>query len=154
MIEPVETTVVVPLPLPRAFDRFARELGDWWPREYTWGQDVLREIGIEPRREGLCFEVGPHGFRCDWGRVLEWDPPHRLRLTWQIGPRREPVPDPARSSAVTVSFASDGDGRTRVELVHDGFERHGPDGAGYRDAMASPEGWPLIVERFAAEASS
>ena len=58
------------------------------------------------------------------------------------------MPDPGQASSVLVSFASDGPERTLVVLVHDGFDRHGADAAGYRDAMASPHGWPLILERF------
>lgn len=147
-IEPISTSVVAPLPLERAFEHFARELYAWWPREYTWSQDVLHDIGIEPRAGGLCFEIGPDAFRCDWGRVLDWAPPERLRLAWQISPRREPVPDPARSSMVTVSFTSDGPQRTLVTLLHENFERHGVDGADYRAAMASAQGWPWILQRF------
>jgi uncharacterized protein YndB with AHSA1/START domain len=153
MIEPVRVEVSIALPAARVFERFARELGDWWPHEYTWSQDVLHDIGIEPRLDGLCFEIGPHGFRCDWGRVLEWEPPSRLRLAWQISPRREPVPDPNQASSVTVSFATDAPRRTRVMLVHEAFERHGADGPSYRAAMASPQGWPLILQRFVEAAS-
>ena len=136
------------LPTAPAFDRFTRELHTWWPREYTWSQDVLQDIGIEPRLDGLCFEIGPHGFRCDWGRVLEWDPPSHLRLAWQISPRREPVPDPRQASSVVVSFAPDTSQRTRVVLVHEAFDRHGAAGPEYRAAMASSQGWPFILHRF------
>jgi hypothetical protein len=148
MIEPVRISVDVGLPAARAFDRFARELQAWWPREYTWSQDVLNEIGLEPRAGGLCFEIGPHGFRCDWGRILEWKPPDRLQIAWQIGPRREPVPNPARASSVTVSFALVRPQHSTVALIHEGFERHGAGAADYRAAMASPQGWPLILRRF------
>ena len=148
MIEPVRVSVIVPLTVARTFDRFARELRAWWPREYTWGQDVLQDIGMEPRDGGLCFEVGPHGFRCDWGRVLDWNPPGHLHLAWHISPRREPVPDPRHSSTVTLSFASEGLQRTTLTLIHDDFKRHGVGAPEYRAAMASPEGWPLILQRF------
>ena len=148
MIDPVSVSAIVPLPVPRAFDRFVRELHAWWPREYTWSQDVLHDIGVEPHVGGLCFEIGPHAFRCDWGRVLAWVPPEHIQLAWHVGPRREPVPDPAKTSIVTVSFAPDGRERTVIALVHDAFERHGPGGADYRTAMASAQGWPLILQRF------
>lgn len=129
-----------------AFEAFTVGLGDWWPPEYTWsGRSALVDIGIEPGAGGFCFEIGPHGFRCDWGRVLTWHPPRRLVFSWQIGPGREPVPDPDRSSEVEVRF-SDG----RMELTHQGFERHGPSGGDYRKALASPEGWPMILGRFKA----
>jgi uncharacterized protein YndB with AHSA1/START domain len=129
-----------------AFEAFTDGLRNWWPPEYTWsGQSVLVDIGIEPGAGGMCFEIGPHGFRCDWGRVLVWDPPRRLVFHWQIGPGREPVPDPERASEVEVRF---GDGR--LQLTHRGFDRHGPSGGDYRKALASPEGWPEILGRFKA----
>ena len=137
----------------RAFALFTEDLGAWWPRDYTWGQQALQRIAIEPRDGGRCFEEGPHGFHSDWGRVLACQPPNRLVLTWQIAPDRVPVPDPDRASEVEVNFSPKGDGGTRVELEHRGFERHGDGGAGYRDGMDSPQGWTLLLERFAAAAA-
>jgi uncharacterized protein YndB with AHSA1/START domain len=147
-VAPVTASVTVPAPPERAFEVFTARFGDWWPREYTWSHDVLEEIGIEPHQGGICFERGPHGLRCDWGRVLVWDPPARLAFTWQIGPDRVPVPDPARSSEVAVRFLGEGTG-TRVELQHRCFERHGDGGADYAHAMGAEQGWPLLLERFA-----
>jgi len=133
-----------------AFHVFTAHMHRWWPREYTWSGDVLDAIGIEPRAGGLCYERGPHGFRCDWGRVLAWEPPERLVLAWQISPRREPVPDPARASEVEVRFEPDGQGGTRVTLEHRAFDRHGTGAGEYRSALASPQGWPCILARYAA----
>jgi uncharacterized protein YndB with AHSA1/START domain len=138
--------VTVPVPSDRAFDAFA-DLGSWWPPEYTWSGDVLETIAIA---DGRCYEVGPHGFRCDWGRVLVWEPPDRLVFTWQIGPSREPVPDPAKASEVEVRVTAEGSG-SRVELEHRGFERHGDDG--YAAALGSEQGWPYILGRYAARLS-
>ncbi len=144
----IRHSLVVPRTPAAAFALFA-ELGRWWPREFTWGQDVLEEIGIQPRVGGLCFERGPHGFRCDWGRVLAWEPPRRIQLAWQIGPRREPEPDPARASVVEIRFEErDGSG-TQLTLEHSGFEHHGTGAAEYQAGMASPHGWPYILQRFA-----
>jgi uncharacterized protein YndB with AHSA1/START domain len=144
-MEPIQHTVEVPLPPERAFARFVEQLGEWWPAEYTWSQDVLEAIGIEPRAGGMCFERGPHGFRCDWGRVVAFEPPERLVFTWQIGPSREPVPDDRRASEVELRF----DGATRVQLEHRGFERHGDAAEAYRAALASDQGWPYILVRYA-----
>ena len=132
-----------------AFARFTDGLADWWPADYTWSQAVLETIAIEPGEGGMCFERGPHGFRIDWGRVLAWEPPHRLVFTWQIGPHRDPVPDPAAASEVEVGFSA-AEGGTRVTLEHRGFARHGEEGEAYREAMGSEAGWPLILDRFAA----
>ena len=93
--EPIRRSVTVGLPVDQAFAAFA-DLARWWPREYTWAGDTLEDIGIGPREGGFCFERGPHGFTCHWGRVLVWDPPARLVLAWQIAPDRAPSPTPPR----------------------------------------------------------
>jgi uncharacterized protein YndB with AHSA1/START domain len=145
----VRESVTVPVPAERAFDAFTR-LAAWWPREYTWAADTLEDIGIEPREGGFCFERGPFGFTCHWGRVLVWDPPGRLVFTWQIAPDRVPEPNPAKASEVEVRFEPAGTAGTRVDLEHRAFARHGDDGNAYRQALASPEGWPFILDRYAA----
>jgi uncharacterized protein YndB with AHSA1/START domain len=147
-VNAVTHTLAVDADPERAFTAFA-DLGAWWPPEYTWAGETLQEIGIEPRADGHCYELGPHGFRCDWGRVTAWEPPRRLVFTWQIGPQREPVPDPAKASEVEVRFEPGS-----VALEHRGFERHGPDAENYRAALASEHGWPYILERYAASLSA
>lgn len=137
-----------PVPTARAFQVFVEDLATWWPAEFTWSQRSLEWIGIDPREGGLCTELGPGGFRIDWGRVLVWHPPDRLAFTWQIGPTRVPEPDPAKSSLVDVRFEAAGRA-TDVQLLHMGFERHGEGAHEYRDAMRD-QGWPYILERYVA----
>jgi uncharacterized protein YndB with AHSA1/START domain len=151
-IESISLGVEVALPTERAFAFFTDHFALWWPREYTWGQEVLEDIGLEPREGGLCFERGPDGFRCDWGRVLSWEPPHRLMLAWQISPRREPEPNPAKASTLDITFVADTPARTRVMLEHRDFERHGTGAAEYCAALASPRGWSWILDRYNAAA--
>ncbi|ASW53087.1 SRPBCC family protein [Plantactinospora sp. KBS50] len=140
--------VEVPVPPALAFEAFTGRLADWWVREYTWsGPDALADIGIEPRPDGMAFEIGPHGFRTDWGRVLVWDPPHRLLMTWQIGPDRAPVPDPEQASEIDVRFVADNGTHTLVELDHRAFDRHGDAAAGYLQALTA--GWQELLGRYA-----
>lgn len=139
-------SVTVISPPDVAFDAFTSRLGEWWVREFSWsGPDRLQAIGIEPRPGGMAYEIGPHGFRMDWGRVLYWEPPHRLVLSWHIAPDRVPEPDPAQASELEVRFHPRRDG-TVVDLEHRHFERHGPDAAGYRRAMT--EGWQDMLQRY------
>jgi len=152
-VEPIRRTLQVPLPVERAFELFALGLVSWWPREYTWAGDLLDEIGIEPRAGGHCFERGPHGFVCDWGRVLVWVPPHELTFSWQISPARVPEPNPARASEVELRFEPAGEGQARVRFEHRAFERHGTGAAEYRAAMDAPGGWDYILDRYVAAAS-
>jgi aminoglycoside 6'-N-acetyltransferase I len=147
-VAPIVRDQAVRLPPSAAFRLFTEQLDSWWPREYTWAQDALEWIGLQPRLEGRCTEVGPHGFQCDWGHVIRWEPPTVVELAWQISPRREPVPDRSRASRVRVEFTADGTG-SLVRLHHDGFERHGAEGGAYRDALAADQGWPLILARYA-----
>lgn len=144
MIEPIREAITVQASPDEAFSTFVEALDSWWPSAYTWSGDVLETIAIEPRADGRCFERGPHNFECDWGRVLSYEPPARLVFLWQISPRREPVPDPAQSSEVEVSFTSEGDA-ARVELTHRQFDRHGEGAAEYREGLASEQGWPYIL---------
>jgi hypothetical protein len=59
-----------------------------------------------------------------------------------------PQPDPARASEVDVRFAADGADRTRVEVEHAGFERHGDGAEAYAAGME--QGWAHLLERYAA----
>jgi uncharacterized protein YndB with AHSA1/START domain len=141
--------ITVPVPPEQAFATFTEDMTSWWPAEYTWANRTLQRIAIEPEEGGRCFERGPHGFTCDWGRVVTCEPPSRIAFTWQISPQRVPQPDPAQASLVEVRFEPDRDG-TRVALAHRHFSRHGAGAEGYEAAMSSPQGWPLLLERFAA----
>ncbi|MFI6261496.1 SRPBCC family protein [Micromonospora sp. NPDC051006] len=139
----------VPVPAERAFAVFTEALTDWWVSEYTWsGPQALAELGMEPRAGGMLYEIGPYGFRADWGRVLTWDPPRRLVFTWQIGPDRSPVPDPAHASEVEVLFLADEPEQTRLELEHRHFDRHGEAAEGYRKALTA--GWHELLSRYVA----
>lgn len=143
----VRTAVAVPASAQRAFDAFTADLAGWWMREFTWsGPEALVDIGIEPAPGGKAFEIGPYGFRLDWGRVLDWQPPERVRFTWQIGPDRVPVPDPELGSEIEVTFVPSGPD-TVVTVDHRYFDRHGQDAEGYRDALTA--GWSELVSRYA-----
>jgi uncharacterized protein YndB with AHSA1/START domain len=93
----------------------------------------------------MLTEMGPHGFRIDWGRIIAWDPPQALSFTWQIGADRTPVPDPAGASRVHVTFEVVGDG-TVVRVVHDDWTNHGDAAQEYRDSFA--QAWPMALAAY------
>ncbi|MEV0425096.1 SRPBCC family protein [Micromonospora sp. NPDC050495] len=145
----LRSSLLVPASAETAFAVFTGSLTDWWVPEYTWsGPDALAELGVEPRAGGMFYEIGPYGFRSDWGRVLTWDPPRRLVFTWQIGPDRVPVPDPARASEVEVLFQPEAPELTWVEVEHRNFDRHGEAAEGYREALTA--GWQELLSRYLA----
>ena len=148
--DPVRVEARVLAPPELAFVSFAGRMATWWPAENTWARDALDTIVVEPHGNGRWFERRTDGGEQDWGRVLVWEPPHRLGLTWQLTPQWQPEPDPDKASEITVEFTADGPGATRVVLEHRHFARHGEGWEGMRTGMASPEGWTLLIGRYAA----
>jgi len=57
-------------------------------------------------------------------------------------------PDADRASEVEVTFTALAGRRTRVDLEHRRFDRHGPDGDGLRRAVDAPDGWGYVVGRY------
>ncbi len=82
------------------------------------------------------------------GSVLAYEPPDRVVFSWNIDPRWQFEPDPARRSEVEVRFVAEAPERTRVELEHRHLERHGDGWEGVRDGIAAPDGWPLYLQRY------
>lgn len=130
------------------FNKFVLQIENWWPSQYTWSKEQLVSISIEPYENGLCKEIGPYNFRCDWGRVTEFLEGESITFSWQIGYRREPIPNPLHASKVTVDFYKKGQDKTAVELRHYDFEKHGAEGEDYKKQMGSEEGWKFILECF------
>jgi uncharacterized protein YndB with AHSA1/START domain len=149
-IAPIRHELTVDAPPEDAFAAFADGINTWWPREHTWSGQLLERIAIEPRVGGFCHEIGSGGMRLDWGRVTAWERPRRLAFSWQVGPDRVPEVSPARASQVEVRFDPVGREGTRVTLVHDGWERHGPDGATYRQRFDAAGAWPAMLAAYAA----
>jgi uncharacterized protein YndB with AHSA1/START domain len=150
-MEPIRAEVTVDAPPQQAFELFTAGMGSWWPKEFSWSQEALEEIGIEPRDGGFAYERGPHGFLVHWGRVTAWEPPARLVFTWQIAADRSPQPDPAKAGEVEVRFSGE-HGSTRVDLEPRGWERHGDAAQKYHDGFEKAGAWPYALERFAAAA--
>ncbi|SKB86687.1 SRPBCC family protein [Dyadobacter psychrophilus] len=146
----ITTKIAVDIRPDAAFEHFIYKLHAWWPKQYTWSGDKLVEIRINPQVNGLCTEIGPFGFRCDWGRVTEFKQSVKLSFTWQISPTRIPEPDPDKASLVSVLFTESSYESTDITLIHSNFENHGDGASGYAEAMDSEQGWPKILNAFKA----
>jgi uncharacterized protein YndB with AHSA1/START domain len=148
----VVKTVTVKAPPDTAFRAFTDGINRWWPLEsHHIGAATAVEAVIEPRAGGRWFERAGDGSECDWGRVLAWEPPRRLLLTWEIS--ADWKHDPGVSSEVEVRFVAAPDGGTVVELEHRGLEAFGERAAEMRDTFASPGGWSALLEAYAAAAA-
>jgi uncharacterized protein YndB with AHSA1/START domain len=152
-LAPVRHQVTVPLPIERAFSVFTESFDTWWPRTHKIGQADLAEAVLESRAGGRWYERDVDGSECEWGRVVAFEPPHRLVVTWQIGATWKYDPDPAHASEIEVLFTEEG-GLTRVTLEHRHIERHGEGAEDLLKAVGSDGGWHGILERYAKAAAA
>ena len=144
----VRHEVVVDLSQEQAFEAF--DLNRVKPREHTLLAAPIEETVLEPRAGGDLYDRGTDGSTCRWGRVLVFDPPHTLAFTWDIGPDWQVTHDLERTSEVEVTFVPEGDGRTRVTLVHRHLERHVAVWESLRTGLDEADGWPTYLARYEA----
>jgi uncharacterized protein YndB with AHSA1/START domain len=145
----VRRSIVVNAPIAHAFKVFTERFDAWWPHTHHIGKIESFTAILEPREGGRWFERGADGSECDWGRVLVYSPPTRVALSWHLNCNYCYDPDPSKASRVEVTFHDEGGGKTRVELVHSQFERHGEGAEKVRESVDGRGGWPLILDRFA-----
>lgn len=144
----IHKTIEVRAPIERAFRVFTGCMGEWWNKDFTINQGAaLKDVIIEPRAGGRCYDIGEDGSECAWGRVLEWDEPKRVLLAWQVNAQW--TYDPALETAVEVSFEERGD-VTIVTLEHRDLERFGEAAAELAEQMDS--GWGMLLGLYEAAA--
>ena len=152
-VAPVQRSVFVEAAPERAFAVFTEGFGGWWPSTHSVVEGGWGTAFIEPREGGRWYERGATGEECDWGRVLAYEPPHRLVLSWQLDAGYRLVADPARASEIEVRFSPEGGG-TRVDLEHRHFERHGEDGEAVAGSVGGDGGWSGVLTRYAEAAGA
>ncbi|MHB8684393.1 MAG: SRPBCC family protein [Dehalococcoidia bacterium] len=148
----IRRSVTVDAPIGKAFTVFTERFDTWWPRSHKIGAVELRQAVLECRQGGRWYEIGVDGSECEWGRVLQWDPPNRLVLAWQIDGTWHF--DPELLTQVEVRFVTEGPNRTRVALEHRNLDRFGDSQDQIRTAFDSPGGWTGLLGAFAERAAA
>jgi uncharacterized protein YndB with AHSA1/START domain len=150
-IAPVRKSVRVNATQQHAFEVFTSGLGRWWPRKTGIGKPPMKTAVLEPRLGGRWYELSEDGSQADVGKVVVWEPPHRVVFSWDINSKWKP--DNTVSSEVEVRFRADGPNATQVELEHRNFENLGAEGgASMRKDVDG--GWPGILGHFKTAAES
>jgi uncharacterized protein YndB with AHSA1/START domain len=144
----VRKQIVVAAPVERAFQVFVKQFDLIKPREHNLLGVAIAETVFEPRVGGHVYDRGVDGSECRWARVLAYEPPNRVLISWDISPRWQLEKDPKKASEVEVRFIAEGPQRTRVELEHRNLDRHGEGWEGVRDSVGDKEGWPLYLQRY------
>jgi uncharacterized protein YndB with AHSA1/START domain len=144
-IEPVVVAIDVRQGIEEAFRVFTAEIAAWWPvADHSVEPAKVEAVVLEGRVGGRLYERWQDGGEADWGRVLAWEPPGRLLLSWSPNPDR-PVP-----TQVEVRFVTVEPDHTRVELEHRGWDRLGDQPAQVRAGYE--DGWPGVLDAFAGTA--
>jgi uncharacterized protein YndB with AHSA1/START domain len=104
---------------------------------------------FEPRVGGRVFDRGVDGSECHWARVLAYEPPERVVISWDINPQWQIEADVEKTSEVEVRFFSEDQQRTRVDLEHRNLDRHGEGWEQTRESVAGEGGWPGCLRRYA-----
>jgi len=145
----VYTSIHVKASIERCWKVFTEGFNSWWPRGHHIGKADMQTAIIEPRAGGRWYEVGVDGSECDWGRVLAYEPPRRLLLSWHLNGAFQFDPDPAHASELEIRFVEDGARATRVELAHRHLDRHGGNWQELVRGVSTGEGWPGLLGMFA-----
>ena len=145
----VTQSIVVAAPIDRAFKVFTEDFGSFKPAEHNLLGVEIAETVFEPRVGGYLYDRGVDGSECRWARVLAYEPPHRVVLSWNITPQWQIETDPDKASEWEVRFTAETPLQTRVEIEHRKLERHGAGWESVRDGVAGDRGWPLYLQRFA-----
>ncbi|CAN7320029.1 SRPBCC family protein [Phenylobacterium sp. LjRoot164] len=149
MTSKVYVALRVKAPPQRAFAAFVGEIGAWW-RPNGLFQTTPRAPGVlafEPEEGGRLTETLENGKVFEIGRILVWEPPHRLVFSW----RQANFP-PELMTQVEVRFEPVGD-ETRVSVEHRGFDEV-PEGAarhGFPDEvllMRLAEWWRTLLTSY------
>jgi len=137
----VRKSVTVNRSLGDAFRIYTEQVGSWWPyaKTHSVAEENVETVILEGRQGGRFYERTKTGEEHVWGTILAWDPPNRIVHSWHPGRGEE------TAQQVEVTFKPEGD-RTRVELVHTGWERLGDR---MTETIASYEtGWDTVLARY------
>ena len=92
-----------------AFKLFTSRISEWWPETHRPTKDPKSHLFLEPA--GRFRERSRDGREIELGRVIAWEPPHRLAFDFYLGTSE------AQPTAVEVTFALEEEG-TRVTVCH------------------------------------
>jgi len=145
LIEPLRIAFDIECSPDHAFATWTDRATAWWLPQHTVSHEPGAEIVFEPRQGGRIFERTRAGNEIDWGQIVEWDPPRRLRYLWHI------ATETANATDVEIVFHALSESTTRVEIEHGGWDRLGDIGRQWRDANQA--GWDGVLPAYRRDSS-
>jgi len=143
----VRRSIVVEAPQDKCFETFVN-MTSWWPLgTHTIGEAPARASIVQTRAGGRWYDVSKNGDEQDIGKVLAYEPPHRLLLSWEISCAWKH--DENVASEIEVRFVPESPTRTRIELEHRNLEVYGADAETARDTYESDGAWTYVLAAYA-----
>ncbi len=142
-VPPVRKVVIFKGPIERAFDRFTRDIGAWWPLATHSLGGATQAMSAEFERMqigGRLVERWRDGQIRVWGTLVDLEPPRRIGFTWHVGREAD------AAQLIEVVFTPIGEAETEVRLTHSGWERLGVSGPQTRDRY--DEGWNGVLTLY------
>lgn len=145
-IEPVRKQLKVRLSAEKAFRLFTEGINSWWPLPtHSVGEAQAKSCYFEGWVGGRIMEVLTDSRESEWGKVLAWEPYHRVVFHWYPGRT------PDTSQEVTVTFKEMEGGGTLVELIHTGWETLGDQAQSVRAGYET--GWDFVLAKYIVQAT-
>jgi hypothetical protein len=136
--EPLVVEFEVGVAPQHAFETWTQRCATWWPRSHTMS-GAPSDITFEPRAGGRIVEHAADGEH-EWGEVLAWEPPDRLRCLWH------PFFDRGEATELDITFRAVAAG-TAIRLEQRGWERLGDAAAPRRTRTEGA--WGVVTAAFA-----
>jgi uncharacterized protein YndB with AHSA1/START domain len=138
-VKPIVVEFDVAASCEHAFDMWAGRTSLWWPPGHTVSGDENADIVFEGMPGGRIFERAGDGTEFDWGRVVVWEPPHRLAYSWHL------FFPPEEATDIEVTFTPVGE-LTAVRIEQSGWDRLGAAGQPRRARTQSV--WQSLTPAF------
>jgi uncharacterized protein YndB with AHSA1/START domain len=143
-VPPVIKVIEYPGTPEQAFTRFTAEIGRWWPlaTHSLAGKTEGVSVAFEHLEQGgRLVERWTTGEAHVWGTITAIDPHVRIAFTWHVGRHED------QAQHIELTFHATAPGRTRVQLVHSGWELLGERANVRRHEY--DEGWNFVLSLYA-----
>jgi uncharacterized protein YndB with AHSA1/START domain len=149
---PIRQSTLVRSDAGHTFRVFTEQLAAWWPLvPFSVGRERVRDVTLEPRPGGRVYETWDDGTTCEWGEILEWQPPVGLTMTWNAT---------GTPTCVELRFRALSGRLTEVQLEHRGWDALTERELGEYCALPGgylggsfSQGWTTILGRFSEAAA-
>lgn len=142
---PIRKSVEVNTTAEHAFRVFTGDMHRWWPASCD-PSEGRNAVILEPGVGGRWFERSTKGTERQMGRVLIWEPPHRVVLAYQV--RLDRTFDPNLETEVEITFTPTASGKILVQVEHRKLENFGLQAVQAFDALNGPKAWVGILTAF------